>query len=175
MYRETHFWLARKIGSVWRVAKQTRSKQEEGTELKSDKSEREKKRKPEPSSTAHPVQHESCVNELEEDGERSAWWERERCMEGADERQQLWEKCCCGGRAQHLGLSHWFQLNNKLDHFSRRPAAAPLAFLFIRPFSRAACATCVKSGEKKHLNTLTHSVWKIWMYKTWHKYTCIAF
>ena len=50
---------------------------------------------------------------------------------------------CCSSRAQRLSLSHWFQLNNKLDHFSYCPTVAPLAFLFIPPFSRAACTTCV--------------------------------
>lgn len=95
------------------------------------------------------------------DGERSEWKERERCIEGADERQQLWDNRWYSGTAQHLSLSHWFPLSNKLDHFSHCPTVAPLAFLFIPPFSRTACATCPVWKEKKK-NTHTHTVWLIW-------------
>lgn len=52
---------------------------------------------------------------------------------------------CCGG-AQHLALSHWFQLSNKLDHFSHRPAVAPLAFNLFSHLAELP-VLCVKSGR----------------------------
>lgn len=68
-------------------------------ELKSDKSESEKVPG---KAVEHRASSPACV--LQEEAE--AGREGGRRMEGADERQQLWEKCCCGGRARHLGLSH---------------------------------------------------------------------
>lgn len=100
-------------------------------------------------------------NSLEEDGEGGVW--------EADEKQQLQEKCCCGGRAQHLALSHWFQLSNKLDHFSHRPAAAPLAFYLFSHLAELP-ALRVQSGKtptwhicshKAHMQLIVTAVWDL--------------